>query len=349
MYLQCQDQAYTGRDRNIAGTMFRQHRKNFDLMRWFVLAVLCVLMNSANAGTYPDHLIRFVNPSSAGGNVDTVARYVAQKVSAYLGVPVMVENRTGASSIIGSDYVARSAPNGYTFLFSPAGTFTINPGFVKKLPYDTLKDFSPVSIVAEGPLVLVANPALGVNSLKDLIALAKSKPDDLVAATGGNGTAGHLALELFERVSGTKFLTIHYTGNTAGLNDTLAGRAQIMVDTPSTSLPFIKAGKLRALAVTGSRRLPMLPDVPTIAESGFPGYQADVKLILAGPAGLPPDIVNRMSEAVAHVAHDPASRQHFADQGVELVGSTPQEMAEFVAKDIIKWTDVIHEAGIVRK
>lgn len=319
------------------------------LLAVLALTVLAEMACPAYASTYPDHIIKFVNPSSAGGNVDTVARYMAEKVSEYLHVPVMVENKTGASSIIGSEYVARSAPDGYTFLFSPAGTFTINPGFFKKLPFNTLKDFTPISIVAAGPLVMDVNPSLGVKSLKDLIALAKSKPGVLVAATGGNGTAGDLALKLFEKMSGTKFLTIPYTGNTAALTDTMAGRAQIMIDTPSTSMPLIKAGKLHALAVTGSQRLTLLPDVPTIAESGFPDYQVDVKLILAGPRGMPPDVVKTMSEAIAHVAHDPGSKQRFADEGVELVGSTPQEMADFVAKDIKRWTQVIQQSGIVRQ
>ncbi|MGZ5090496.1 MAG: Bug family tripartite tricarboxylate transporter substrate binding protein [Burkholderiales bacterium] len=315
--------------------------------RIFMFALLSLAMPAhALAQAYPSKPVRIVIPTSPGGNVDLIARSTAQKLMESLGRPVVVESRTGASSIIGSEYVAKSASDGYTLLIAPAGTHTINPGLFKKLPYDTVRDFTAISIIARGPLVLVAHPSLNVDSLKALIALAKSKPGQIVAATGGNGTAGHLALEMLMARSGTTFLQVPYKGNAPGLTDTIAGHTHIMIDTPSTSIPQVRAGKLRALAVTSLERSPLMPDVRSVSDSGFPGYEASVHIVLLGPAGLPREIVNKLSGEVAKVARNEETRRYFAEQGVEMVGSTPEESAAFIMKDIAKWEKVIREAGI---
>jgi tripartite-type tricarboxylate transporter receptor subunit TctC len=296
--------------------------------------------------SYPSKPVRIVISASPGGNLDLIARATAQKFTESLGKPFIVESRAGGSGIIAHETVAKSAPDGHTLLVVPAGAHTINPGLFKKLPYDTVRDFTPISIIAQGPLLLVAHPSLNVTTLKALLALARSKPGEIVAANGGRGTAGHLALELLMTRSGARFLQIPYKGNAPGLVDTVAGHTQIMVDTPSTSIPLVKAGKLRGLAVTSLARSQFLPEVPSVAESGYPGYEASVYIVLAGPAGLPRDIVTKLSGEVASLARNAETRRHFADQGVEMVGSTPEEMRAFVVKDIAKWQKVIREAGI---
>ncbi len=300
----------------------------------------------AQVPAYPTKPLHLVAPVTPGGNVDLIARAVAQKLTENLGQPAIVENRPGASSMIGSEFVARSAPDGYTLLVAPAGTHTINPGLFKKLPYDTVRDFTAISIIARGPLILVANPSLPIKSLQDLIGLAKTKPGQIVAATGGNGTAGHLALELLMSMSGTKFLQVPYKSNAPGLTDTIAGQTSIMIDTMSTSIPQVKAGRLRALAVTSLERSPLLPNVMSVSEAGLRGYEASVYIGLLGPAAMPREIVSRLSAEVARIAHNAEMRQKFADQGVELVGSTPEEFLAFIKADIAKWEKVIRQAGI---
>jgi tripartite-type tricarboxylate transporter receptor subunit TctC len=308
---------------------------------------LCAAMPlPALAQVYPAKPVRIVISASPGGNLDLIARATAQKLSESLGKPFVVESRAGGSGIIAHETVAKSAPDGYTLLVVPAGAHTINPGLFKKLPYDTVRDFTPVSIIASGPLLLVAHPSLNVGSLKALISLAKANPGQIVAANGGRGTAGHLALELLMVRSGVRFLQVPYKGNAPGLVDTVAGHTQIMVDTPSTSIPLVRAGKLRGLGVTSLERSSLLPDVPSIAESGYPGYEASVFIVLAGPAGMPREIVNRLYTEVAGMARNAETRQRFAEQGVDMVGSTPGEMRAFVVEDIAKWQKVIREAGI---
>jgi tripartite-type tricarboxylate transporter receptor subunit TctC len=310
------------------------------------IAVSAATTLPAFAQTYPTKPVRIVISASPGGNLDLIARATAQKLTESLGKPFIVESRAGGSGIIAHETVAKSAPDGHTLLVVPAGAHTINPGLFKKLPYDTVRDFTQISIIAQGPLLLVAHPSLNVPSVKALIALARAKPGQIVAANGGRGTAGHLALELLMARSGARFLQVPYKGNAPGLVDTVAGHTQIMIDTPSTSIPLVKAGKLRGLGVSSVERSPLLPDVPSIAESGYPGYEASVYIVLAGPAGMPRETVNRLYTEVASMARNAETRQRFAEQGVDMVGSTPEEMREFVVKDIAKWQKVIREAGI---
>jgi len=308
--------------------------------------LLSVAAPSAIAQSYPNKPVRIVHTASPGGNVDLISRATAQRLTEALGRSFLVESRPGGSGIIAHELVAKSAPDGYTLLVTPAGAHTINPALFKKLPYDTERDFTPISIIARGPLVLVAHPSLGVGSLQAMITLAKTKPRQIVAATGGNGTAGHLALELLMVRSGARFLQVPYKGNAPGLVDTIAGHTHIMIDTPSTSIPLIRAKRLRGLAMTSLERSALLPDVPSIAEAGYPGYEASVYICLVGPAGIARDILDKLSAEVANMAKAAELKRSFADQGVELVGSTPEELRAFVSKDIAKWHKVIREAGI---
>jgi len=299
----------------------------------------------AQGPAYPVKPVRIVVPVPGGGNVDIISRAFGQKLSEALGQSVFVENRPGASSMIGSEYVAKSAPDGYTLLVVAAGNHTINPGLFRKLPYDTMRDFAPVGIIARGPLILVIHPSLPARTIKEFIAFARTKPGQINAATGGSGTAGHLALELLMAMSATRFVHIPYKGNAPGLVDTIAGHTSMMIDTMSTSLPQIKAGRLRGIAVTSLDRSPLVPDVSAIAEV-LPGYEASVYIGLIAPAATPRDIVNRLSTEVARIARNPEMRQNFAQQGVELVGSTPGEFSAFIKADIAKWEKVIRQAGI---
>lgn len=309
-------------------------------------AVLSFGAAQAQTSAYPVKPVRMIVAFPAGGNLDANARGLAQKLTESFGRQVLVENRPGASGIIGSEFVAKSAPDGYILLFTAAGNHTSNPSLYLKLPYDTVRDFTAISNFARVPLVLVVHPSLPAKSIKDLIVLAKAHPGQINAANGGNGSSGHLAMALFMSVSGTKFTQIPYKGNAPALAETIAGQTPTMIDTLSTSLGQIKAARVRALAVTSPQRSPLLPDIPTMAEAALPGYEANVYNGVVGPAGVPNDIVAKLSAEVARVAHNAEVRQRFGQQAVELIGSTPEEFAAFIKADIAKWDKVIREAGI---
>jgi len=303
---------------------------------------------AAQAPAYPGKTVRIVVPYTAGGNVDMTARVLGKKFAESFRQQVIIDNRGGASTIIGSDLVAKAAPDGYTLLLTGSGTgpHTINPALFAKLPYDTLRDFAPISLVTRFPLVVVVHPSLRATSVKELIALARAKPGVIAAATGGAGGSAHLSLELLMSLSGARFTLVHYKGNAPGLVDTIAGQTFLMIDTPSTALPQVRGGKLRALALTSQERSGLLPDVPTVAESGFPGYEVYVSLGLHAPAGTPREIVAQLASEVARFARDPDMRKHFAEQATELFSTTPEDFAAFVKADIAKWGKVIREAGI---
>ena len=309
-------------------------------------ALLAAGAAQAQTVAYPVKAVRMIVSFPAGGNLDTNARGLAQGLTEALGRQVVVENRPGASGIIGSEFVARSAPDGYTLLFAPAGNHTSNPSLYAKLPYDTVRDFTPISNFARVPLVLVVHPSLPAKSVKDLIALARAHAGQINAANGGNGSSGHLAMALFMSVSGAKFTQIPYKGNAPALADTIAGHTSVMIDTLSTSLGQIKAARVRALGVTSPQRSPLLPQVPTIAEAALPGFEANVYNGVLGPAGMPNEIVAKLAAEVARIAQTAEVRQRFGEQAVELIGSTPAEFAAFIKADIAKWGKVIREAGI---
>lgn len=303
-----------------------------------------------DAGAYPNKPIRMISPYSPGGNVDVNARYLAKKLSDNLGVPVVVENKPGASSIIGTQALARSTPDGYTIMLVGAGgtTHTVNPSLFK-LPYDSLRDFAPVSLFSRVPLVLTVTPSLKVETVRDLIDLAKRKPDALNAAAGGDGTASNLGARLLMEATDIKFTVINYKGNAPALADTMSGQTQMMFDTASTVLPQIKAHRLRALAVTSSSRIPALPDVPTVAESGVPGFEMAVYLGVLAPAGTPRLIVEKLAAEIAKISKDPEARSYFESQAVELVASTPDEFGKFIADDIERWQKIMANLGIEPK
>jgi tripartite-type tricarboxylate transporter receptor subunit TctC len=295
---------------------------------------------------YPHRAIRIIVPVAAGGNVDIVARTVADQVSKSLGQTVLVENRPGASSLVGTQFVARSAPDGYTVL-AVANTFATVPSIVANPGYDPLKDFTGVTLTCLVPQVLVVNPSLSVGSVRELVALAKSQPGKISYASSGNGSTGHMAAELFNRQAGVTMLHVPYKGNSQALVDVISGQVAMMFDQVSTSTPQIKAGKVRAIAVTSLARSPLLPEVPTVDESGVPGYEDITFNGMVAPAGTPRDILLRLNRAVAEAVRAPDLYKRFIERGVELKASaSPGEFTEHIRAEFEKKGRLARDAGI---
>ena len=298
------------------------------------------------AGGYPARPVRLVVPVAPGGNLDLVARTIAQQLTDSIGQQVLVENRPGASSLVGTQFVAKSAPDGYTLLVM-ANTFATVPLIVSNPGYDPLKDFTGVTLTCLVPQVVVVNPALPVRSVKELITLAKARPGEISYASSGAGGTGHMAVELFSRQVGVKMLHVPYKGNSQAIIDVIGGQVMMMFDQVSTSAPYLKAGKLRALAVTSRKRSPLFPDLPTIDESGAPGYEDITFNGLMAPAGTPREILVRMQEEVAKAVRARELHNRFLERGVELTASaSPEEFTAYVKAEVDKKGKLVREAGI---
>ncbi|MBL6652650.1 MAG: tripartite tricarboxylate transporter substrate binding protein [Reyranella sp.] len=300
----------------------------------------------ARADSYPARPIRLIVPYAAGGNSDVIARTVGAKLTQTLGQPVIIDNRPGASGIIGSEVVAKAAPDGYTLLMISSGNLTTNPSLFETLPYDTARDFTPISNVAYTTYSLNVHPSLPVRSVQELIALAKAEPGKIDAATPGIGTGGHLALELFMSLSGTRFTQVHYKGAGPALADTLSGQTKVIMDAMSTSLRHLRAGTIRALGQSGAVRSSLMPDVPTIAEAGLPGYEYSVANALLGPAGMPPALVEKLQAEVVKASRSPDVLEKFADLGIVVTASTPDELTGYMKAETAKWARIIRAANI---
>ncbi|GAA4334415.1 tripartite tricarboxylate transporter substrate binding protein [Pigmentiphaga soli] len=296
------------------------------------------------ADSYPSKPIRIVVVYPPGGGIDIIAREMGKKLTDVWGVPVVVENRPGAGTTLGANAVAKSAPDGYTLLMTDI-SFAIAPSLYKSLPYDTVRDFAPISLVNLVTDIMVAHPDVPANNVKELIALAKARPDGLVYASAGNGTLNHLAPEMFKSMAGINMVHVPYKGALAALNDVMAGRGQIYVGALISTVPQIKAGKIKAIAVTGAHRSPVLPDVPTIAESGVPGYDVAAWYGLLAPAGTPQAIVDKINKEVVRIVKEPEFAKRLADDGNEVVGSSPKEFATFLDSEIAKWRKAVVSAG----
>jgi tripartite-type tricarboxylate transporter receptor subunit TctC len=295
---------------------------------------------------YPHRAIRIVVPLAAGGNVDIVARTLAEQIAKGLGQPVLVENRPGASSLVGTQLVAKSAADGYTLL-AIANTFATVPLIVANPGYDPLKDFTGVTLTCLVPQVLVVNPSFPAQSVKELIALARARPGEISYASSGNGSTGHMAAELFNRHTGVKMLHVPYKGNSQAIVDVIGGQVAMMYDQVSTSTPHVKAGKLRALAVTSLARSPLLPEVPTVDEAGVPGYEDITFNGLVAPAGTPRAALARINRAVAEAVRAPDLYKRFIERGVELRASaSPEEFTGHVRAEFEKKGRLAREAGI---
>jgi tripartite-type tricarboxylate transporter receptor subunit TctC len=293
---------------------------------------------------YPDKPVKFVVPVASGGVTDVVARVLAARLTVSLGQAVIVENRAGGSGIPAADYVAHSKPDGYILFMGTIGTLTVNQAMFASMPYDPARDFTPVSLVAGAPTILVVTPGLPVHSVRDLVAYAKANPGKLNYASFGNGTSSHLAGELFKSLAGVSATHVPYKGAGPALTDLLAGRVDLLFDNIITSLPHIKDGRLRALAVTAAQRSRLVPDVPTMAEAGLPGQEISGWLGLVAPAGTPSEIVEKLSAQMARQLRLPEVQEKLV--GVEAVGSTPAEFDAFMRSERAKWTRLVKEAGI---
>ena len=310
----------------------------------FLLA--CPAAALAQGADYPARAVHVIVPLVAGGNLDIVARTVAEQLAKGLGQPVVVENRPGASSLVGTQLVAKSAPDGYTLL-AMANTFATVPLIVPDPGYDPLKDFAAITLTCLVPQVLVVNPAVPARSVKELIALAASEPGKLTYASSGNGSTGHMAGELFSRQAGIRMLHVPYKGNSQALVDVMGGQVAMMFDQVSTSAPQIRAGKVRPLAVTSAKRSPLFPDLPTVDESGLPGYEDITFNGLVAPAGTPREILVRLNRAVAAAVSEPDLYRRFIERGVELKASaSPEDFAAHIKAEFEKKARLVREAGI---
>lgn len=315
------------------------------LLRVLTLLVFGALhISSVVAQPYPSRPIQIVVPSPAGGNIDTLARQLASGLSAGLGQPVVVSNRPGASMILGTEYVSRAAPDGYTLLMASSTALAMNPVMFAKLPYDPLKSLSPVSLVATQPMVIIVHPSVPAQSLQELVQLAKAKPGGLFY--GATGSSIHLATEYFNRSLGISMEPVRYKGNSEGLIDLIAGRIQVLFDVLTTSKKFVDSGQARALAMTSLERTSAAPKIPTVAETVLPGFEVNLFFALLAPPGTPEAVVTRLNTEVATVLRSTAIREQMANLGVEPAAGRPEKLLEHMKAEIERWQAVAREAKI---
>ena len=306
---------------------------------------LAAVSGYSSAQDFPSKPLRLVVGSTPGGGTDISARLIAPKMSEQLGQQVVVENRPGATTTIGVNYVVRSAPDGYTMLMG-VSSLAINPHILKNVPYDALKDLAPVTQVLVAPNIMVAHPSLPIRTVKDLVAFARPRPGQLNFAAGGAGSSQHLAIELFLYMTGTKIVHVPYKGQGMALIDVVAGQVSLMMANVISALPHVRSARLRALGVTGSKRTTVAPDIPTIAEAGVPGYEVLQWYGVLAPAATPREIIGRLHGVIAHAVQDPKIRERIVADAGEPVGNTPDEFSAILRADYKKWGDVIRKAGI---
>ncbi len=314
----------------------------------FAIATLIFSIPCAPASAqpaYPSKPVRIISIFAPGGGNDVICRLVAQKLAERLKQQVYVENRVGANGIIGSEAAARSAPDGYTITLIPSG-HAVNASMYRKLPFDSLKDFTTITLAGSSPLVLAVHPSLPARNVKELIALAKARPGQLTYVTSGVGASGHLAGVLFETMTGTSMAHVPYKGMSLAVSDLMGGQVSMTFGTSLSVIPHVRTGRLRALATTGAQRSPALPDLPTVAEAGVPGYEAGLWYGFVGPANMPPDIVQRLNAEIAAVLALPDTREKLASQGLDTRSSTPDEFARLLAADITRWAAIIQKLGL---
>ncbi|MDH1521626.1 MULTISPECIES: Bug family tripartite tricarboxylate transporter substrate binding protein [Achromobacter] len=301
--------------------------------------------SAAIADAYPTKPIRLIIPFAVGGSTDNLGRVLAARLSEKLGQQVVADNRPGAGGNIGTDLVAKAPADGYTLLFATEGTLGINPSLYKKLPFDPEKDFTPIAQFASVPNILVVNPKVQAKTVQELAAYAKSKPASLNMGSAGNGTTNHLSGELFQSMTGTSFTHVPYKGSGPAMADLLADQIQLMFDNLPGSLPHVKAGSLRALAVTSAKRSPLLPDVPTMAEAGVPGYDVEVWFGVAAPKGLPAQTLATLSKAITEISQEPATIEKILNIGATPLTSTPAEFGSRIQEARLKWAPIVAHSG----
>jgi len=336
-------QAYQGSE-TACGTAFSRLHLLLKLAAAFCAALLCTAV--AFAQGYPNKPIRIIAPFPPGGSADLTARIVADHLTKTLGQPVVVENVPGAGGLIAAERIAKAAPDGYTLIVGSTGIMSVNASLLVKLPYDIVRDFTPVSIVIRVPSYLVVHPKVPVSSVRELIEYARRNPDKLTYASAGNGTSQHTNPELFKSMAGVSIRPIPYRGSAACTNALVAGEVDMMIELGPTIIPQIKAGRVKVLGASTANRTRAMPEVPTISEAGLAGFDAFTWFAIAGPGGMPRDIVTRLHAEIVNAVAPPEVRARLEAVGAEVVANTPEEFTEFQAKEIAKWAKVIRESGI---
>jgi tripartite-type tricarboxylate transporter receptor subunit TctC len=315
------------------------------LRRFLAAVVLAIAVPAAFAQSWPTKPVKIVVPFPAGGPTDVLTRAISERLTAQLGQPVVVENRPGAGGSIGADLVAKSAPDGYTLVMATSSTHSIGP-YLSKLPYDPLKDFAPVAWVGNATNLLTVSNTLGVSSVKELIELAKKDPGKLNYGTSGIGTISHLTSEQFANMAGIRITHVPYKGTQLVVPDLMSGQIALLFDNVMTALPHVRSGKLKALGISSAQRSPIAPDIPTIAESGLPGFESVVWFGVFAPAGTPRPIVERLNAELNKSLQEPVIRERFASLGFEPAGGTPAAFSAVMVRDAEKWSKVIREANV---
>ena len=305
--------------------------------------------NAAQADDYPSHPIRLIVPYAAGGSADATARVIARQIGKTTGHTIVVENRGGSAAIVGTEVVKNADPDGYTLLLGQSGPISINPAVYRDLPYDPVKDFAPVSLTSTYPYIMVVNRSLGVKTLQEFAALARSKPGALNYGTTGVGASNHLLTELFDLKAGIRMTHIPYRGTALAVADLVAGQVQVVFSDPISALALVNSGTLVALAVTSKDRSPVAPNLPTISESGYPGFDAVGWHGILAPAKTPPAIIAKLNAEIVQALKDPETRSLLESQAIQVVGSSPQEFASYIKQDLALWRDVAEQAKIELK
>jgi tripartite-type tricarboxylate transporter receptor subunit TctC len=311
----------------------------------FQVAFVLSCAHAADTGPYPAKPIRLIVPFAPAGSADALARTIQPALSEALGQTLVIDNRPGASSTIGTDMAAKAAPDGYTLVLVTT-THTVNPSLIAKLPFDTVKDFAPVSLVVSQPNILVVHPSVAAKSVKELVAMAKAKPGGMNFASGGNGSSPHLSGELFNIVAGTRITHIPYKGSGPGVTDLLGGHVQMMFAGPLALEQHIKSGRLRPLALADKRRSTILPDVPTMAEAGFPGVETGTWYGILAPARTPPAVVAHVQREIVRILQAADLKTRILNQGVDIVASSPADFEKFIIAEVAKWSRVVKAAGV---
>jgi tripartite-type tricarboxylate transporter receptor subunit TctC len=316
------------------------------LLDCFVGALVAVAISGAHADDYPTHAIRFVVAFTPGGPSDLLTRTIAQKLSERVGQPVLTDNRPGAGGNLAADLVAKASPDGYTLLTANIGILAANASLYGHLSFDPIEDFAPIILVGAQPNILVVHPSLPVHSVAELIALAKAQPGRLDYASSGNGTPSHLSAELFKAMTGVDMVHIAYRGGVPALADLIAGQGvQLMFATAVSALPFIRAGQLRALAVTTATRSPLMPDLPTLQEAGLTGFESTAWHGVVAPAGAPPAIIDRLNREIGAILTLPDVRKVLSTEGIDIIGGTPAQFAAYIRAEIPKWAEIVRISG----
>lgn len=314
--------------------------------KFLLSALLPALFAAAHAQNYPTRPIVLMVPAPAGGPTDIVGRLIGQMLAVEIGQQIIIENRGGAGNMIGTGVTAKAKPDGYSLVVGSPSALSISPSLYKSVPYHPINDFTPVGMIARTGTVLVAHPSLPVKTVKDTVALAKSHPGEFNFASGGNGTLSHLTMELFRINAGIKVLHVPYKGSGPATTDLLAGEMHLMFHILPLSVPFVRSNKLRAIAATTVERSPLLPDVPTMVQSGFKDFEVTTWYGVLGPAGLPRDVVTRLNAALGAAVKSPANAKRLSDNGLDPSHSTPEALAQTVASELSRWAKVVKAAGI---